>query len=116
MASDGQADLAKLVGAHLVALSKATSVYQAELAKLFLGLEDQEDREEAGPAYKMMRDLEKVGLASAMLDRSPDAGERRLRSVAGSNAVLLENWFDFVALPWRRYWESVTSPAKGDDV
>ncbi len=116
MATDRDRDLAKLMGAHLVALSKATSVYQAELAKLFLGIEDEDDTEAAGPAYKMVRELEQVGAASSFFDQSPDSAERRMRSLSGANAVLFENWLEFVGQPWRTMLEVMEPPRNdGDD-
>lgn len=100
--------MAQLMGAHLLALSKATAVYQNELAKIFLGLEDEEEREEAGPAYNMMREFEKLGLASSMFDLSPDAAERRMRSWSGGNAALMEKWLDLIGQPWRSYTEAMS--------
>lgn len=106
--------MAQLMGAHLLAMSKASAVYQAELAKAFLGLEDEEEGE-TGPAYKMMRDLEKVGFASAMFDQSPEANKRRLRSLNGTNAVLLENWLAFMGQPWSAYWKAMSQRGEDDD-
>ena len=99
--------MAQLMGAHLLALSKATAVYQAELAKIFLGLQDEEERVQAGPAYRVVRDLEKLGVTSSLFDQSPEGAERRLRSWSGSNAVLLESWLSFMEQPWRAYWRAI---------
>lgn len=106
--------MAKLMGAHLLALSKATAVYQAELAKAFLGLEDTEDQERAGPAYKMMRDLEKIGITSAMFDQSSEGAARRMRSWSAGNAALMESWLELMGQPWQAYWKTV-SGSEGDD-
>ncbi len=111
-------DLAQLMGAHLLALSKATAVYQAELAKVFLGLEEEEDREEAGPAYKLVRDLEKIGLSSSLFDQSPDAAARRIRSWSAGNAALMESWMELLGQPWQAYWRNLsggTADNESDD-
>lgn len=108
-------DIAQLMGAHLLALSKATAVYQAELAKVFLGLEDEEDQEEAGPAYKVMRDLEKIGLTSAMFDQSPEGASRRMRTWSAGNAALVENWLEMMGQPWQAYWKTFSGGADKDE-
>ena len=115
--NDLERGLAQLMGAHLLALSKATAVYQSELAKVFLGLQEEEGSEAAGPAYKMMRDLEKMGFASALFDQSPEGAERRRQSWTGGNAVLMENWLEFLGQPWRAYWSGLSrgSPTTDDE-
>ena len=112
---DFERDMAHLMGAHLLALSKASAVYQAELAKIFLGLEDEEERVEAGPAYKMVRDLEKVGVASSLFDQSPEGVERRLRSFTGGNAAFLENWMTLLQQPWQAYWKAMAGGSGKDE-
>ena len=105
-------DLAKLMGAHLLALSKATAVYQAELAKIFLQLEDEDDeRSDSGPAYKFVRDLEKLGLGSSLFDQSPEGTARRMRSWSAGNAALLESWLELMSQPWQAYRKHTS----GDD-
>jgi hypothetical protein len=99
--------MARLMGAHLMALSKAMAVYQSELAKHFLGFEGEEDSEAAGPFYKAMRDLEKVGFASSMFDQSEEGGQRRMRSLAGANATLVENWLELMGQPWKAFFDAL---------
>lgn len=98
-------DLAKLMGAHLLALSKATAVYQAELAKIFLQIEDDDEdgQEASGPAYQFVRDLEKLGLTSSLFDQSPEGTARRMRSWSAGNAALMERWLEMMGQPWQAF-------------
>lgn len=106
---------ADLLGAHLLALSKATAVYQAELARIYLGLEEEEEETEAGPLYKAVRDLERVGFASSMVDPSAGGPERRLRSWQGAQAALAEQWIELLGRPWRDMLASLEASRSEDD-
>ncbi len=112
----GDRTIADLMAAHLLALSKATAVYQTELAKAFLQIEDTERSEAAGSVYKTVRELEKVGFASSMFDQSPEGASHRLRSLNGASAALMESWLDLMHEPLRAYTRALTSlqPAKSD--
>lgn len=101
--------ISDLMAAHLLALSKATAVYQAELAKAFLQIEDEEGSEAAGTMYKTVRELEKVGLASSMFDQSPKGTSHRARSWNGASAALMESWLDLMHDPLRAYTRALTS-------
>jgi hypothetical protein len=56
----------------------------------------------------LVRDLEKMGLTSSMLDQSPDAAERRVRSWSAGNAALMESWLELMGQPWQAYWKTVS--------
>ena len=101
--------IADLMAAHLLALSKATAVYQVELAKAFLQIEEESDAEDAGPLYNAVRNFEQMGLASSMFDTSAEGNERRARAMTGGGAALLESWLDLMHEPLRAYTKALSS-------